>query len=145
MNEILEILSDKDVETLLSDFLKHHGKRGLIRALQSYSNLQQEYICKTKTSISKIKMDDILYIKIQGHTITIHTAASTYQKYGSLNGELNALPRNEFIRCSKNCIVSLHKIRDICSNDITLFNNTKIHMSRNYAQKVIIAFLALSV
>ncbi len=145
MNEIVDILSDKDVEALLSDFLKHHGKRGLIKALQSYSDLQQEYICKTKTSISKIKVDDILYLKIQGHTITIHTTFSTYQKYGSLNGELNALPRNQFIRCSKNCVVSLKKIRDICYNDITLFNNTKIHMSRNYAQQVMIAFLALSV
>lgn len=140
MNWLEEFAFDKKLQVYLSKFLKRYGKSGLEQALQYYTNMQQEYICKTKTSISKIKVCDIYYIEIQKHNITIHTNHTTYQKYGTLNNELKLLPSNEFIKCNQSCIVSLRKIQSIHNSSIILTNNAKIHMSRNYAPKIIMAF-----
>ncbi len=140
MNWLQELLSDKDIVTHLSAFLKRYGKSGLLQALQTYTNIQQTYICKTKNTLSKINIDDIFYLEINKHTITIHTDSNVHQKYGSLNHELKYLPHAEFVKCNKSCIVSIRKIKSIYDNDIILTDNTKIHMSRTYAPQVIIAF-----
>lgn len=140
MNWVQEILSDTLLEKTLLAFLKIHGKDGLIQALQFYSNLQQEYIYKTKDSIVKIKMGDILYLEIHQHAISIHTESGIFCKYGSLQKELQALPAKEFIQCSKKCAVSIRKIKSIQGKDITLINNAKIHLSRSFTRKVLIAY-----
>lgn len=140
MNWLQELLLDRKMKMNLTIFLKHYGIAGLEQALQFYTNMQQEYICKTKTSISKIKLYDIYFLEIQNHNITIHTNHGTYQKYGSLNNELKVLSSYNFMKCNQSCIVSLEKVRTICNNDIILVNEEKIHMSRNYAPKIIIAF-----
>ncbi len=117
-----------------------YGTTGLEQALQNYTDLQQEYICKTKTSISKIQIYDIYYLEILEHDISVHTQHGIYQKYGTLSNELKFLSPYGFIKCNQSCIVSMHKIKTICSNDIILINNEHLHMSRHYAPKVITAF-----
>lgn len=140
MNWLQELVLDKKMKTTLTIFLSRYGILGLEQALQFYTNMQQQYICKTKTSISKIKLDDIYFLEIQQHNISIHTTNGTYEKYGSLSKELKILSPYHFIKCNQSCIVSIEKIKTICNNDIILVNNIKIHMSRTYASKVIIAF-----
>ena len=131
-----ELLSDQTLKAQLTAFLKKYGNSGLSQAMQSYSDLQKQYICKSKNSISKIQLAEILYLEIQQHTITIHTASKTYQKYGSLESELSFFPPNEFMKCNQSCVVAIGKI----SNNIILTDNTKLRLSRNYAQAIIFAF-----
>lgn len=131
---------DVELKNNLYNFLEEYGTLGLIQALQLYRNTQQEYICRTRTSISKIYISDIYYMEIQEHQITIYTQHGTYHKYGTLNNELKLLSPYGFIKCAQNRIVSLRKIRTICNNDIILINCTKIHMSKKYALTVITAF-----
>lgn len=138
MDWIQELSTDIELKTKLSAFLDHYGPAGLEEALQSYTNLQQKYICKTKKSISIIHIEEIFYLEIQQHWITIHTCYETYQKYGSLNGELKLLANYNFVKCNQSCIVSLNKIRTINGNKIILINGVSIHMSRNYAHKVLL-------
>lgn len=140
MNLLQKLQSDKKLEHSITTFLEQYGIIGLEQALEFYIDMQQEYICKNKTSISKIKIYDIFYLKIQKHNITIYTDNTIYHKYGTLNHELKLLSQYKFMKCSQNCIVSLKKVKTIYKNDIILINNTKIHMSRRYAPKVIIAF-----
>ena len=99
-----------------------------------------EYICKTKTAVTRIKIDDIYYLKIQTHTITIHTEHGTYQKYGSLTNEQKFLAPYGFIRCRQNCLVSLPKVYSICNNTINLTNHLQLHMSQRYAPTVLASF-----
>lgn len=79
-------------------------------------------------------------MEITRHNIDVHTEHEIYHKYGSLTNELNLLSPYGFIRCAQNRIVSLNKIRGIHGNTITLINGIQIHMTRNYASSVIIAF-----
>lgn len=132
-------INDKLNKTL-SDFLDLYGTSGLENALQLYRNSHQEYICKTRTSVSKMSVWDIYYMEIREHQITIYTQHGTYHKYGTLNNELKSLSSYGFIKCAQNRIVSLGKIRSVCFNDIILINGAKIHMSKKYAISIISEF-----
>ena len=109
---------DIKLQDTISTFLTQYGSSGLNQALQLYKNTQQEYICRTRTSISKINISDIYYMEIQEHQITIYTQHGTYHKYGTLNNELKSLSPYGFIKCAQNRIVSLNKIRTINCTDI---------------------------
>lgn len=135
-----ESLIDTELKDTISNFLGQYGTSGLKQALQLYKNSQQEYICRTKTSISKLRISDIYYMKIRKHQITIYTQHGTYHKYGTLNNELKSLSPYGFIKCAQNCIVSLNKIRTINYTDIILINGSKVHMSKRYALTTITAF-----
>lgn len=130
----------RDQKTNLTLFLDQYGVSGLEQALKLYIDVQQEYICKTKNFLSKFRVDDIYYLEIREHTITVHTQHGIYQKYGTLNNELKQLSLCGFMKCNQSCIVSLRKIRAIHNSNITLINNEYLHMSRHYAPKVIMAF-----
>ncbi len=145
MNWIQELEQSESLQSNLTTFLNQYGLSGLEHALQLYTNLQQEYICRTKTSISKINLIDIYYLEIRTHTITVHTQHGSYQKYGSLTDEEKLLSPYGFIKCNQSCIVNLGKIRSICNDTITLINNTQLHMSHLYAPKVLIAFSCNSI
>lgn len=131
---------DIELKDTISNFLAQYGLSGLNQALQLYKDIQQEYICRTRTSISKIHISDIYYMEIREHQITIYTQHGTYHKYGTLNNELKSLSSYGFIKCAQNRIVSLGKILSICFNDIILINGTKIHMSKKYAISIISEF-----
>ena len=126
---------DTELNITISNFLDQYGSSGLNQALQLYEDTQQEYICRTRTSISKIHISDIYYMEIREHT-----QHGTYHKYGTLNNELKSLSSYGFIKCAQNRIVSLDKIRSICFNDIILINGAKIHMSKKYAISIISEF-----
>lgn len=131
---------DTELNDIISNFIEQYGTSGLKHALQLYINAHQEYICRTRTSISKINISDIYYMEIREHQITIYTQHGTYHKYGTLNNELKSLSPFGFIKCAQNRIVSLGKIRSICFNDIILINGAKIHMSKKYAISIISEF-----
>ncbi|MGN9056952.1 LytTR family DNA-binding domain-containing protein [Bariatricus sp. HCP28S3_A7] len=99
-----------------------------------------KYVCRTKTSVSIIHIYDINYITVSGHQLTIHTECGTFSKYGTLTKELKLLSSYGFIRCSQNYIVALSKIKSITENTIIMMDHSKIHISRNYTSKVIMAF-----
>lgn len=141
MDWIQKLTQNESLCCTLTGFLDQHGFSGLEEALQLYSNTQAEYICKTKEAVTRLKIEDIYYLEIQTHTITIHTEHGTYQKYGSLTDELKFLEPYGFIKCKQNCLVSLEKIHSICDDTIILVNQLPLHMSQRYAPKVLAAFL----
>ena len=63
---------DTELNDIISNFLDQYGTHDLKQALQLYINTQQEYICRTRSSISKINISDIYYMEIQEHQITIY-------------------------------------------------------------------------
>lgn len=140
MNSLEKYQMSNNLKDNLFKFLEQYGTTGLEKALQLYINTQQEYICKTRTSISKINISDIYYMEIQEHQITIYTQHGSYHKYGTLNNELKSLSPYGFIKCAQNRIVSLNKIRTINCTDIILINGIKVHMSKRYALTTITAF-----
>lgn len=139
MNLINEI-ENKNIKKDVLKFLETYGFKGLQQAMDFYVNMQQIYLCKTRTSVSKIYIRDINYVEVHKHLITIHTTHDSYEKYGSLNKELESLSKYGFVKCSQNCIVPLTKIRTVTYDDVILLDGTKIGLSKRYASKVLLEF-----
>lgn len=139
MNLINEI-ENKTIKKEVLAFLETYGFVGLQQAMEAYTNMQQVYICKTRTSTSKIYIRDINYVEVRKHLITIHTTHGSYEKYGSLNKELEALSKYGFVKCSQNYIVPLAKIRTVTYDDVILLDGTKISLSKRYASKVLLEY-----
>lgn len=137
MNWNQEITNDKSLQADLNSFCNSYGISGLKQAMRLYADMQQKYICRTKSSMSKISIGDIYYLEIREHDISVHTQHGIYHKYGTLNKELEFLAPYGFLKCNQSCIVSLSKIRTTIHDDIILINGSKLHMSRNYAAKVL--------
>lgn len=60
MDWIQKILEDKEQCEALSSFLRQYDVPDLGRALQLYREMHQVYMCRTKHSISKINIYDII-------------------------------------------------------------------------------------
>jgi len=129
-----------NILTDVQSFISIYGEHALQEAMQQYIDNQQIYLYKTKSQIIKIKISDIFYLQSKQHNITIHTSHGTYRKYGTLSQELTTLFPYGFVKCTQSCIVSLSKIRSIHNNDITLIDDTVLHVSRSYAPKLLTAF-----
>lgn len=143
MNWLEKISANERLYNNLASFLDQYEESGLEKALQLYRTTHQIYICKTKQakqSMIKVNIYDIIYLEIQKHDISVHTTHGIYHKYGSLSNELKVLSLYGFLKCTKNCIVSLNHICSIFGDNINLINGTQIHMSRKYATTIIIAF-----
>lgn len=140
MNWLHKILTDKEFQTRLIDFLNEYGTDGLEQAMQAYKAMQQTYLCCTKASSERIPVQNIYYLAIHGHNIVVHTTHGNYKKYGSLNNELKTLSRHGFIKCNQSCIVSLSKIKAIHNNMLILTNNEKLPITRSYAHQVLMSF-----
>ena len=132
--QTLDILADIQL------FINIYGESALRKAMQQYIDNQQTYLSKTKSQTARIKISDIYYLQSRQHNITIHTLHGIYKKYGTLSQELTALYPYGFIKCTQSCIVSLSKIRSIQNNDVTLIDDTVLHVSRSCAPKVLTAF-----
>lgn len=142
--DLTDISQNKVLAELTETFLNNYGSKGYQCALETYTKMQQFYICRNRQSVHKILWDEIYYLDILGHTITIHTRDQTYQKYGSLSKELKLLPKNLFIRCSQSCVVAVPKIASVTRNQLFLSNGTILHISRNYEAHVLNVFLGQS-
>lgn len=140
MNITKDFFTDLKLQTKVRTFYNTYGAAGLEKAMQHYTDMQQEYICRTKTSFSKITIGEIYYLEIREHNISVHTHDHTYHKYGSLNKEWKLLAPYGFVKCNQSCIVSLDKIRTIVQDNLILINGVKIHISRTYAAKTLMAF-----
>lgn len=140
MRKTLDLSLDSHLQNKLTSFVNKYGSSSLDKALDLYIKTQHEYICRTKTSISKIHIGDISYIEITGHHLTVHTEYGIFSKYGTLANELKILSSYGFIRCSQKHIVALSKMKSIFGNSIIMMDNSEIHISRGYIPKVIMAF-----
>lgn len=140
MHQTQNLSLDLHLQEKLTSFVNEYGLSGLDNALDLYTKMHCKYVCRTKTSVSIIHIYDINYITVSGHQLTIHTECGTFSKYGTLTKELKLLSSYGFIRCSQNYIVALSKIKSITENTIIMMDHSKIHISRNYTSKVIMAF-----
>ena len=139
MDWLQEITKDNALTKTLSHFISLYGTAGLFQALQLYTDMNQEYVCRTKDTLITVRIYEISHLEIRGHNITVHTVHGIYQKYGSLSDELKYLSRYGFVKCNQSVLVSLHKIRSIQQDTVILTDDTHLHLSRSCAPKVIMA------
>lgn len=79
---------------------------------------------RSNSSLTKIKLDEILYIQALGDYIKIHTEARHTLVHSTLKTIEEKLPRNKFFRLHRSYIVALDKIDKIEEYDVYLGKHT---------------------
>lgn len=117
LDYLLKPVKEKDILRLLDTaLLKNQGKC---------------LIYKQNRVLKRIKFEDILYFNIDRHRCIIHCIDHNENIYFSLI-KLKELLDNRFIQCYRSYIVNTDYIKTINKEEIILFNNEKIPLSRKY-------------
>jgi len=82
----------------------------------------------------KIVVADIIYVQSDNHSIIIHTRKYKYSVRGNMADFEAKLAPFDFIRVHRKYIINLSQLNNIDSdlNEVKLYNNTRLEMSRNY-------------
>lgn len=77
------------------------------------------------------RIQDIRYIEVQGHTLTIHCADDAYQAAGTMKDFDKALSEKGFIRIHKSYLVNFRYIYLVGTKDVQLTDGSLLPLSRN--------------
>lgn len=119
-------------ETVMKKFLKHIQKK------ESGGKI----FIKSSYCMKRVLIDDIDYIDVYLHEITIHQRNGEEEKtWGNLSDYEKLLPADRFTKCSGHCIVNLDCVKKIEGSVLTLESGRQIPVSRNKKSGLITAFM----
>lgn len=78
----------------------------------------------------RVYEDEIIYVDIQGHTLTFHTERQNVTTRGSMKDAVEALDEEFFAMCNKSCLLNLHRIDQISGDEAVMDNGDRIQISR---------------
>jgi len=86
----------------------------------------------TKGTVTQIVLSEILYIETKDHLIEIHLQTETLTSNIGLQGMLDQLANDSFVRIHRSYIVNIDYIKSIENNNIRLKTNKEIPLSTSY-------------
>ena len=103
---------------------------------QEAAKSNKEFIfIKTDKQLSKVFIDDILFVESMQNYSQIHTSKETLTTLVPLKKVAEILPENDFIQIHKSFIISKSKIEAIVGNQVVIKNH-KLPISRNHKDRV---------
>lgn len=111
--------------------LNYFSLKGIILKLNNIiSNKEAKYlIVKDKEEMMKINVDDILYLEVSNHFVSIITKENTFKFWGTLKSYESKLPKN-FVLCNQCYLVNLKHVKGI-QDGFVLVGDNKLLISRN--------------
>lgn len=92
---------------------------------------------KVGNKLRKVKLDDILYIEVEGKYSALQVNDRKYNVKASLKDLLQKLPANKFVRVSRNFVVNLKRIQHIDTFQYTIkVGDVEIPISRTYKEEL---------
>lgn len=117
-------------------------ERVLNRALEQLQHQRKYLLCAVDGMMQKIYFDEIQYIEVLSHTVTIHgDGGKDYSLHMTIR-ELEQKLGHDFCRCHRSFLINLARIRQIKKTDILLDSGVEVPMSRRLAASVNQAFFA---
>lgn len=117
-------------------------ERVLNRALEQLQHQRKFLLCAVDGMMQKIYFDEIQYIEVLSHTVTIHgDGGKDYSLHMTIR-ELEQKLGHDFCRCHRSFLINLARIRQLKKTDILLDSGVEIPMSRRLAASVNQAFFA---
>lgn len=98
--------------------------------------LRQSRLTVTLDGIAHVlKVQDIRFVEVLGHRITLHTTDGTVSFRASLRDILSQLPERWFSMPHQSYVVNLLHVRSASKVEVTLTDGTKIPVSRRRQQE----------
>lgn len=79
-------------------------------ALELYSSFNQKIAIETKSGITVVSTDEIVYVEAKGRKVTVHTIASDYDSIQTIQFWAENLPDCNFFQSHRSYIVNLSKV-----------------------------------
>ena len=117
-------------------------ERVLNRTLEQLRHQRKFLLCTSDGVTQKLYFDEILYVEVLSHTVTIHRDGGKDYLLHMTIRELEQELGNTFCRCHRSFLVNLARIHQIKKTDILLDSGVVVPMSRRLAADVNQAFFA---
>lgn len=110
--------------------------RHLMEALELVSDASNSLKIENRGQLLELPFDEILYLEVLGHSVSIVTETETYSLNASLNSFEQELEGHGFLRVHKSFLVNMRHIRKFQCRELTLHNGTALRVSeKSYAEQ----------
>lgn len=110
--------------------------RYLMEALEVLSDAGEQLHMEYRGELLDLDYEDILYLEVLGHSVSIVTKTETYTISASLSSFAQQLESHGFLRVHKSFLVNMRHIKKFQCRELILNNGTSIRVSeKNYAEQ----------
>lgn len=110
------------------------------RAVEHYKVNHTKYKIEDKRSTIYVEINNIIYMEVRNHMISINTDKGVYIMKGKLKDEEVRLQKYDFIRCHQGYIINMDWIQAINEDNVLLKTGCRVPMSRRLRKTVINVF-----
>ena len=110
--------------------------RYLLQALERLSNVNDMLQFQHNGALLELSFDDILYLEVLGHSVSVVTEGGTYSVNATLSSFEQQLERHGFLRVHKSYLVNMRYIKKFQCRELTLSNGAVLRVSeKSYAEQ----------
>lgn len=99
------------------------------KATEKYRLLHSHYIIKNRGEVTKIPIQEILYVEIYRKHLIFHTNFKEYETMGRLTEALNKLEPHGFCQVHQGFLVNMNHINGFNNYDVLIDNGEKVMVS----------------
>lgn len=108
--------------------------RYILQAMEMLAEKQEFLRLQSRDEIIDLSLDEILFLEVMDHSVSVHTAGSTYVMAAALARLENELEPHGFLRIHKSYLANMQHIRKFRSRECLLDDGTKLSVSeKNYS------------
>ena len=111
-------------------------ERYILQAMEQFAQGQEMLRLQCKDETLDILLDDISYLEVMGHSVSVHCRDCAYELSATLSSLDECLSNHGFLRIHKSYLVNMAHIRKIRSRECLLMDGTTLSVSeKNYGQQ----------
>ena len=111
-------------------------ERYILQAMEQLAQGQEMLRLQSKDETHDILLNDISYLEVMGHSVSIHGSGLAHELSATLSGLEERLTNHGFLRIHKSYLVNMAHIRKFRSRECVLSDGTVLSVSeKNYAQQ----------
>lgn len=111
-------------------------ERYILQAMEQFAQGQELLRLQARDETLDILLDEIAYLEVMGHSVSIHNGGRAYELSATLSGLEERLAGHGFLRIHKSYLVNMAHIRKFRSRECQLLDGTVLSVSeKNYAQQ----------
>ena len=111
-------------------------ERYILQAMEHFAESQEFLRLQNKDEITDIPLENITYLEVMDHSVSIHAGGSEYTLNATLSGLEEKLSPHGFLRIHKSFLVNMDCIRKFRSRECLLTDGTVLAVSeKNYSQQ----------
>lgn len=116
--------------------LEEEIDEALSSAVKKWREKKKTIVFSTDQGKKQERIDQILYVDVYGHKLSVHTLTQSYETNGSLSRLAQVLGEANFVRIHKSYLVSLRYIDFVRPNSVRLDNGETLPVGRGKAEEI---------